>query len=745
MTSLGGESSFSLVRYLSNGTLDLSFGSSGKVVSPFLSGPDHPTKIVQQPDGKYILAGEVSSSGSKYAAVARYNTDGSVDSSFGTNGLVITKFPFLGGDPRLDIEVQGDGKLILGHSIASSGNSGQDFLVVRLTQSGALDSTFSGIGYSVVPVNPYTGPSPPNDYFQSLTLQPDGKILVAGTSWMYSSPRYFQFAAARLNSNGSLDTTFSPGDTTRNAEGPGKLTADPGTYDDDMSSIVLQSSGKLILIGASETSSTGSRNPVFIRYDNNGYLDTTFGNSGVVKLTVGSSAWPTTAAVGADDSIFFAGRALSGVVWKPFVSKVNPTGSLDTNFGSSGVRYLDGAGRVTDIAVFGNEIFVSVEDGSSDFVWYRLSSSGADAPFPTPTPTYLLAASRGAVDEGSTATFTLSTTNVAAGTVIAYAISGVSSADVTGGALAGTVTVGTNGQATISIPIAADNLTEGTETLTVTAQGKSASVTINDTSLTGQPTFNPSTGHYYQFVPANIAYPNRVEFQTNQFNLADESAAKSSYRGLSGYLATITSGVEHDFVVNLVGATNAYLGGSDRASSGDWRWIAGPEKGTRINDGYTNWYPGEPSNNGFGSGSGLWQVGVENALGMLNTSGGPWSGRWVDTDEWYVDHPLGSTAEHGYVIEYGGLPPSYQIVASSPRINEGSSVTFDVYTKNVEWGTSLSYSISGISSGDLATGNLNGSVVVQQNGADGKASLTLLLANDERTEGEEALTFSING
>ena len=52
MTSLGGESSFSLVRYLSNGSLDLSFGSSGKVVSPLLSGPDHPTKIVQQPDGK---------------------------------------------------------------------------------------------------------------------------------------------------------------------------------------------------------------------------------------------------------------------------------------------------------------------------------------------------------------------------------------------------------------------------------------------------------------------------------------------------------------------------------------------------------------------------------------------------------------------------------------------------------------------------------------------------------------------
>ena len=97
-------------------------------------------------------------------------------------------------------------------------------------------------------------------------------------------------------------------------------------------------------------------------------------------------------------------------------------------------------------------------------------------------PTYSISRASTAVDEGSTASFTLSTTNVAAGTAVAYTVSGVSSADVVGGALSGSVNVGSNGQATISVPLAADNLTEGTETLTVTAQGKSASVTINDTS-----------------------------------------------------------------------------------------------------------------------------------------------------------------------------------------------------------------------------------------------------------------------
>ena len=120
-----------------------------------------------------------------------------------------------------------------------------------------------------------------------------------------------------------------------------------------------------------------------------------------------------------------------------------------------------------------------VATGAYSFTFSRLNTE----------PTYSLSRVSASANEGTTATFTLSTTNVAASTAVAYTISGVSSADVVGGALSGSVNVGSNGQATISIPIAADNLTEGSETLTVTAQGKSASVTINDSSLTPQPTY----------------------------------------------------------------------------------------------------------------------------------------------------------------------------------------------------------------------------------------------------------------
>lgn len=117
-----------------------------------------------------------------------------------------------------------------------------------------------------------------------------------------------------------------------------------------------------------------------------------------------------------------------------------------------------------------------------EFTDQTLSYSELESLYSPPAATFRLSASAAFVNEGSTATFTLSTTNVAAGTAVGYTVSGVSSVDIVGGVMSGTATVGSNGQATISVPLAADNLTEGTETLTVTAQGKSASVTINDTS-----------------------------------------------------------------------------------------------------------------------------------------------------------------------------------------------------------------------------------------------------------------------
>jgi hypothetical protein len=100
----------------------------------------------------------------------------------------------------------------------------------------------------------------------------------------------------------------------------------------------------------------------------------------------------------------------------------------------------------------------------------------------TALPTYAITPNSTSIGEGSTAHFSFITTNVVAGTVISYVITGVSSTDLQSGVLTGSMTVSSSGITTISIPIAADGITEGAETLTLTALGKSASVVINDTS-----------------------------------------------------------------------------------------------------------------------------------------------------------------------------------------------------------------------------------------------------------------------
>lgn len=115
--------------------------------------------------------------------------------------------------------------------------------------------------------------------------------------------------------------------------------------------------------------------------------------------------------------------------------------------------------------------------------------------FTLPDATYALLVKGSSTDEGSIATFTLTTKNVASGTAVPYTISGVSAADILG-SLSGTAVVNTSGVATISVTLVNDNLTEGAETLTVTAGGASASTTVNDTSKTVVAGNTPTNGFY---------------------------------------------------------------------------------------------------------------------------------------------------------------------------------------------------------------------------------------------------------
>lgn len=239
------------------------------------------------------------------------------------------------------------------------------------------------------------------------------------------------------------------------------------------------------------------------------------------------------------------------------------------------------------------------------------------------------------------------------------------------------------------------------------------------------PIFDSTTGHYYQGVNAqNLAW-----------GTAQQLASKTTYRGLQGYLATVTSASENATVLASLPATSTsvsyFLGGSDQKNEGIWRWQDGPEKGNLIT--YSNWNAGEP-NNGLGI--------PQNSLAMYASTGDKkFNGLWDDTWSSLAAGVPGTAS--GYAVEFGGLPVSFQIETNESTINEGEKAIFTIHSLNLEWGSKFSYSISGITADDLVGGQLSGSLEVLPDPSGGIATLTLSLKNDRITEGKEFINLQV--
>ncbi len=275
---------FTLVRYDSNGTLDNSFGSGGKVLTDFGSLADIGHSVIIQSDNKIVVAG-VCSYPNRDFAIVRYNSDGSLDNTFGTGGKVTTDFGT--NDSGYSLALQSDGKIVMAGE--SNVGTAKDFAIVRYNGNGTLDSTFGSSGKVTTAI----GTS--NDSGYSLALQSDGKIVVAGSS--FNSSSYYDFAIVRYNSNGSLDTTF---------DYDGKITMDLGNAGDGFSSVVIQTDNKIVAAGGSNNGGNGDF--ALIRFNNDGSLDSTFGFSGIILTDFGSSYdYGASVAMQSDNKIVVAG------------------------------------------------------------------------------------------------------------------------------------------------------------------------------------------------------------------------------------------------------------------------------------------------------------------------------------------------------------------------------------------------------------------------------------------------------
>ena len=337
---------FIVARYNANGSLDKRFGKNGKITTDFFRNVDSISAMAIQPDGAIVVAGFAQLAGSggtpRVFALARYRSDGQPDTSFGNGGALTTSF---GGNfaAASAIMIQPDGKIVVAGTVdfnPDNPTSGLDFALARYTANGTLDATF-GKGGKVV-----------FDFFGSFdqangaVLQPDGKIIVVGSTSYDSFNRDIGFALVRFNADGSTDFGFGTG---------GKQITDFFGAGANANGIVLQPDGKFVVAGTASDSATRpvATDIAVARYNADGSLDATFGTGGQTAIPFAASATEqgNALALSDDGKIVVAGAAFKTFATPPDFALVryNSDGTIDTGFGSGGTITTDVAGD-TDVA-----------------------------------------------------------------------------------------------------------------------------------------------------------------------------------------------------------------------------------------------------------------------------------------------------------------------------------------------------------------------------------------------------------
>jgi uncharacterized delta-60 repeat protein len=282
---------FVLARYPGDGSLDPAFGG-GRVRTDFAGASDSAEGVVEQPDGKLVVAG---SSGAQFA-FARYNGDASLDSTFNGDGKAVISFGAGFGGANA-VAMQPDGRIVAAGE--ASGPTSNDLALARLDPSGSLDTTFGG---GVV----LTDLSGAEDVGTSLAVQADGKIIAAGIAHPSGD-----VLLARYDANGSLDASF---------DGDGKVTTTLPCCA-IWPRLAIQSDGKILVAAGSQ----------LIRYNADGSLDSGFGTDGRVSTTTNRS---DAVAVQSDGKIVLAGIPRNVAVHGFVVNRYAKDGLDDTSFNS---------------------------------------------------------------------------------------------------------------------------------------------------------------------------------------------------------------------------------------------------------------------------------------------------------------------------------------------------------------------------------------------------------------------------
>jgi uncharacterized delta-60 repeat protein len=276
------DTDFALARYNPDGSLDTSFDADGKVTTD-LGGGDYVEAIAIDANGKIVAGGVSYPPANGFSlALARYNADGSLDTSFDADGK-LTEEPGYNDQPLTSLVIDGDGKIVVGG--ADGVGVGADFAITRYNSDGSIDTNFVFTGWSYA-----------RDVVQDLAIDANGMIVAAGSTAPVGSGSG-DFALARYNADGSRDASFGV---------KGKTKADFGG-DDRGLALALDTNGRIVVGGsASDTSDTDF---ALARFNSDGSLDTSFGGDGKVTTDFGGYDGASSLAIDSNGKIVVGGSS----------------------------------------------------------------------------------------------------------------------------------------------------------------------------------------------------------------------------------------------------------------------------------------------------------------------------------------------------------------------------------------------------------------------------------------------------
>ncbi len=285
-----------LARYNTDGSLDSGFGTDGTIL---LQEPNHQFArcVAIRPDGKIIVVGQEGNDDVAKPAVYRFNTNGSLDTTFGTNGKAI--FNSVTRSAGVDVALQPDGKIVV------AGHINFDFAVFRFNSDGTADTTFNTTGYNTFP----------NSWLaNTVALQVDGKIIVGGSLSYLDTGLW-----GRFNTDGTLEGSLIESDV-------------------DIRDVAIQADGKIVFVGYGAGSVTSGM--AITRYNTDKTLDRNFGNMGINVVSFRNIpdglAEANSVAIQPDGRIIIGGYVSSNNPPSFALARFNSNGFLDVGFGDNG-------------------------------------------------------------------------------------------------------------------------------------------------------------------------------------------------------------------------------------------------------------------------------------------------------------------------------------------------------------------------------------------------------------------------